>query len=359
MNKIEEIKVQHLNARADYRDSLFREPRLHQLFLELTSRCNLRCEHCGSSCGDVPMIDLPADAIHDLLVKVRQDFDISRMMLCITGGEPMLRRDFFDIMADAHSLGYNWGMTSNATLIDDSAARKLRDTGMRTISVSIDGLPATHDAMRGVPGAYKKAMNGIEALLHLNCFKAVQVTTVVSRRNIGELDALYEIMDGLDIDSWRLAAIEPIGRALEHPELFLTPDDHRLLLSFIKSKRLQGIPLEYGCCHYLGLEYEREVRDWYYLCSAGRLIASVMANGDIGACLDIERNEKTIQGNIFRDDFTEVWKTRFGIFRQHLAERNETCRTCPIKRFCDGDSAHSWDFEKDEPRLCMRGILFD
>ncbi|MCR4620529.1 MAG: radical SAM protein [Clostridiales bacterium] len=359
MNSIEEIKTQHLIARAGYRDYLFREPQLHQLFLELTSRCNLRCEHCGSSCGDVPVIDLPADAIHELLSKVKHDFDISRMMLCITGGEPMLHPGFFGIMEDARSMGYRWGMTSNATLIDDAAAMRLRDAGMSTISVSIDGLPSTHDAMRGTPGAYDKAMRGINALLRLNCFKAVQVTTVVTQRNIGELDRLFDIMQGLDIDSWRLTAIEPIGRALKHPELLLTPENHRYLLSFIKSKRLQGIPLEYGCCHFLGLEYEREVRNWYYLCSAGRLIASVMANGDIGACLDIERNEKTIQGNIFRDDFTEVWKNRFGIFRQHLSERNESCRSCPVKLFCDGDSAHSWDFENDAPRLCMRGILFD
>ena len=185
------------------------------------------------------------------------------------------------------------------------------------------------------------------------------VTTVVTRRNIGELDALYEIMQGLDIDAWRLTGIEPIGRARLHPELLLTPEDHRALLGFIREERRKGMPVEYGCCHYLGMEYEREVRDWYWLCGAGRVVASVTAEGDICACLDIERNEKTIQGNIFRDDFTQVWRERFGIFRESLAERNAACRACPAKRFCDGDAHHSWDYEKDEPRLCMRGILFD
>ena len=359
MKSIAEIKTEHLERRANYRDSLFRSPQLRQLFLELTSRCNLRCEHCGSSCGDVPQEDLPAPAIHALLEEVRQHFDISGMMLCITGGEPLLRKDFYDIMTDARDLGYRWGMTSNATLIDAETARKLKEAGMKTISVSLDGLPETHDAMRGAPGAWDRAMRGIRALIDCGGFRAIQVTTVVSRRNIGQLEALYEILKGIEIDSWRLTAIEPIGRALLHPELMLTPEDHRRLLTFIKTERLKQMPLEYGCCHYLGPDYEREVRDWYYLCSAGRLTASVMANGDIGACLDIERSEKTIQGNIFRDSFTEVWNNRFGIFRQSLAERNETCRSCPARRFCDGDSHHSWDYERDAPRLCMRGILFD
>ncbi len=358
MDQISELKTEHLNARAAYRDSLFREPRLHHLFLELTSRCNLHCEHCGSSCGDTPQTDLPAQAVHTLLEEVRQQFDLSCLLLCITGGEPLPRKDFFDMMSDARDLGYRWGMTTNATLIDPAVARKLKDAGMRTVSVSIDGLPGTHDAMRGVPGAYERAMHGIRALLDCGRFSNVQVTTVVSRRNIGELEALYEILRNIDIDSWRLTAIEPIGRALEHPELMLTPDDHRRLLSFIKEERLKGMPLEYGCCHYLGLEFEREVRDWYFLCSAGRTVASVMSNGDIGACLDIERTPKTIQGNIFRDSFTDVWKNRFSIFRQSLADRSEICRSCPSKRFCDGDSHHSWDYENDSSRLCMRGILF-
>jgi len=359
MDTISKIKTEHLNLRADYRDSLFREPRLQQLFLELTSRCNLKCEHCGSSCGDVPPEDLPAPAIRTLLREVRQHFGTSGLMLCITGGEPLLRKDFFEIMEDARDLGFAWGMTTNATLVDGDTALRLRNAGMKTVSVSLDGLSETHDAMRGCTGAFARAVDGIQALTDCGGFQAVQVTTVVSRRNIGELDALYALLQDLDIDSWRLTAIEPIGRALRHPELMLTPDDHRRLLRFIREERLKGMPLEYGCCHFLGLEFEREVRDWYFLCAAGRLTAGVMANGDIGACLDIERTEKTIQGNIFRDSFTDVWKNRFGVFRRSLAADSPACGNCPARRFCDGDSRHSWDEEKHEPRLCMRGILFD
>ena len=229
---------------------------------------------------------------------------------------------------------------------------------MTTVSVSIDGLPETHDSFRQTPGAYERAMRGINALLSEGGFEAVQVTTVVHHKNIGELDRLYEIMCGLDIDSWRVINMEPMGRALCHPELMMTPEDYRRLFSFIREKRQEGMPVEYGCSHYLGMDYEHEVREWYFLCSAGIYVASIMANGDIAACLDIERRPELIQGNILRDDFTEVWKHGFQVFRKPLSDRNSTCRACPEKDFCAGDAHHSWNYDEDRPRLCFRDILF-
>ena len=356
---VEQVKLDHFERRAQFRESLFRQPVLHNLFLELTLRCNLHCAHCGSRCGDVASNELSLSDYQAFLEKIKRDFGTRGLLLCITGGEPLLRKDFFDIMACARDLGFAWGMTTNATLIDRETARRLLEAGMKTVSVSIDGLPETHDCLRGVPGAYDRAMRGIEALLDVGGFAEVQVTTVVTHQSIRELDALYEIMQSLDIDSWRLTGIEPIGRALEHPEQQLTPEDHRELLHFIKNERLKGMPLSYGCCHFLGTEFEREVRDWYFLCGAGRCVASITANGDIRACLDIERTPETLQGNILRDDFTEVWRHGFRTFRRSLAEDSDTCRACPHKRICDGGSRHSWDEARHEPRICMRGILFE
>ena len=83
-----------------------------------------------------------------------------------------------------------------------------------------------------------------------------------------------------------------------------------------------------------------------------------MTNGDIGACLDIERRPETIQGNILRDDFTEVWRERFGFFRQDLSERNGACRACKSRGFCSGGAFHSWDYDADAPRVCFRSLLF-
>ena len=249
-------------------------------------------------------------------------------------------------------------MTSNATLIDDSVAKDLKRVGMGTISVSIDGLEETHDAFRRTPGGYKKAMSGIESLLRVGCFQNVQVTTVVTHQNSGQLDELYKILNEIDIDSWRVINMEPMGRAKQHPELLLTPDDYKTIFEFIRNKRIAGEPVTYGCSHYLGMEYEREVRDWYYLCTAGLYTASITANGDIIACLDIERRPEFVQGNVLKDRFSEVWKNKFQIFRRDLSDDNEVCSKCEHKDFCHGDAYHSWDFDNNKPLVCFKDILF-
>ncbi len=353
-----ETKIKDLNKLSNYRGELMKKPELRNLFLELTLRCNERCIHCGSSCGDVPSDELSVSQYGTFLRQLRDDMGTRKKMLCITGGEPLLRKEFFDIMHIANSLGFNWGMTSNATLIDDAAARELYRCGMKTISVSIDGLEQTHDAFRRTPGGYQKAMRGIESLLRVGKFKHVQVTTVVTHQNIGELDELYYIFDKMDIDSWRIINIEPIGRAKQHPELLLTDEDYRTMFEYIRNKRIAGEPVSYGCSHYLGTEYEREVRDWYYLCTAGLYTASIMANGDITACLDIERRPEFVQGNILKDRFSEVWENGFKIFRKDLGDENEKCAGCDQKQFCHGDAYHSWNFDEHRPEVCFKNILF-
>ena len=366
--QITELKKSHAEALAKYREELYKHPKLRQLFFELTLKCNEACFHCGRNCGAARPDALPAAVYASVRDEVKENFDISPMMLCITGGEPLLREDFFDILGYAHEQGYTWGMTSNATLITAEKARRLYETGMATISVSIDGLEATHDKLRGLQGGYRLAMQGIENLLAerernqgpegKKPFRHIQVTTVFNHENISELDALYRIFEDMDIDSWRVIGLEPIGRALSRPELMLTPDDQRRIFSFIYEKRSEQMPVTYGCSHFLGFDYEREVRDWYFLCNAGIYTASIMANGDVGACLDIERSPHTIQGNILETPFTEIWNNRFEIFRQPLSNLCEDCSGCTYERYCAGGAHHSFDYENRKQRICFKGTLF-
>ena len=350
-------KTRHMTQLYEYKQELRQKPQLRRLFLELTMRCNESCLHCGSHCGEeAAPPELPVEEYYKLLDKVKGDFP-KLPMLCITGGEPLLRKEFFDILGYAHSLGFRWGMTSNGTLITKDVAKKLKEAGMATISVSIDGLEETHDAFRRTKGGFRRAVAGIKNLLEEG-FQTVQVTTVVTRKSLPQLDALFDLMQELDVDEWRVINIEPIGRALELDGYALEPEEYRQMFEYIRNKRQEGWPVMYGCSHYLGLDLEREVRDWYFLCNAGVYTASIMANGDIAACLDIERRPETIQGNILRDDFTQVWNEGFKIFRTPLAEKNEKCRTCDSRMFCGGGAFHSWDYDKNEPMVCFKDILF-
>lgn len=329
---------------------------LRNLFLELTVRCNERCLHCGSRCGDVAAPEMTPLQYHDFLKQTAEDFDVKTFTLCVTGGEPLIRNDFFDIMADANELGYLWGMTSNGILITPDVAKNLRRCGMKTISISIDGNEETHDAFRRTPGGWKKAMSGIENLINTGGFQHIQVTTVVTHQNISQLDELYGIFKDMDIDSWRIINMDPIGRAKEHPELIMTDEDYVHMFEYIRNKRMNAEPVVYGCAHYLGMDYEREVRDWYFRCGAGKEIASIMCNGDITACLDIERRPEFIMGNIFKDRFKDVWENEFKIFRKGLC--CEECEKCAEYEFCKGGAYHTWNFDENRQNVCFKEVLF-
>ena len=181
------LKRAYLGQLRDHTRTLYAHPELRRLFFELTQRCNERCYHCGSSCTATAPTELPTAKWHSLIDEVVRDFDTSSMMLCVTGGEPLLHPDFFEIMAHARDAGLVWGMTSNATLITPHVARRLAEVGMRTISVSIDGLEQTHDRLRGTPGGFRRAMAGIECLLEVGTFSAVQVTRSVRELKIGDI----------------------------------------------------------------------------------------------------------------------------------------------------------------------------
>ena len=349
-NPIYQLKKDQLLKLSQYRDGLRKTPDLQWLFFEITSRCNLHCLHCGSRCGQEGT-SLSCNSIINT-IKTLPD---RHTMICLTGGEPLLHPDFFEIASAVHENGFGWGMTTNGTLIDASKAKALRSAHMDTVSVSIDGLEETHDKLLRVRGSWKKAINGIKCLQGQGF--SPQVTTVVHAGNIGELEDIYSLVEELGIQSWRPINVEPIGRACESGSMMLSPQQFRQLIDFIQEKRYtQSCTMEvtYGCSHYLGIRKERMVRDNYFMCGAGLLVASVRSNGDICACLDIENLPELVQGNIHKDRFMDVWMHGFKVFRTDRTGSSRTCSSCEERRICGGDSAHTWDWRKQEPLLCGR-----
>jgi len=354
-------KNRHMEMLAEYRENTLRpSPELRVLFLEMTIRCNERCRHCGSECGDHLEKDrLTKEEIFRVFDELAEDYPAKKPHLNITGGEPLLRADFFEIMAYARTKGFSWGMTSNGTLITPEVAQKLRRAGMRTISVSVDGMRESHEWFRRVPGSWDRALDGVRNLLEAGGFEHVQITTVVNHRNYPELEEMYAFFSTLGIRSWRVINIEPIGRAKEQPELHLTADELRGMFDFIQSHRFRG-PMEvcYGCSHFLGTEREREVRKWYFLCNAGVYTASIMYNGDMTSCLDLPRRPELVEGNVRTRRVKDIWESGYRIYRTDWRKTGK-CASCEHYRFCAGDAFHSWDFDKMEPALCMKGILFE
>ena len=161
----------------------------------------------------------------------------------------------------------------------------------------------------------------------------------------------------MGIDSWRPINTEPIGRACEASDLLLKPEQFAQLLSFIREKRFDPsnqMEVTFGCSHYLGTDYERMVRDHYFLCGAGILTASVRANGDICGCLDIEKRPELVQGNIRTDCFMDVWRNRFELLRSDRTANCGKCISCSERFVCGGDAAHTWNYDRQEPMLCYQ-----
>lgn len=356
-----QIKIDDMTALAAYRDYLRKNPRLLYLFFELTDTCNLTCRHCGSGCSPEKRYVLSFDVIKKTLNRVASAYQPQSIMVCLSGGEPLLHPQFFEIAQYATSLGFSCGITTNATLIDEKVAKQLAVVGVRSVTVSLDGLCASHNWLRNSATAFERTVTGIKNLVvfgHGNY--SIQATTVVHSRNIDELEHLYGFITGLKIDSWRLVNVEPIGRALENNDMLLDRAGYIRLLDFIQSRRFDAatpINVTYGCSHYLTVPYERMVRDNYFLCGSGIYVASILANGDIYSCMDIERRPELVQGNAYTDDFVSVWENRFESFRQDRSALCKDCADCSDRLFCNGDSGHTWNYDNNTPLLCMKNIL--
>ncbi len=353
---------ENLKRSALRREQLRTHPQLKYLFFEVTSRCNLSCLHCGSRCTVDTGCELPEEYMVKTLESVKQNTPNRLPMLCITGGEPLLYRNLTKVMSNAVKQGFCWGMTTNATMIDEKAAKALYKAGLSSVTVSIDGLADTHDAFRNTPGAYALAQKGLKALLdHAPQSARVDVITVVHKGNFDQLEAIYRQLSGSGICSWRVVNMEPIGRALQNDALMLDAADYRKLFAFIKEKHFNTREMEvsYGCSHYLTPQYERMLRPYSFSCMAGLQVASITGNGDIVACLDIERRKELVQGNVREDDFWRVWQEKFAFFRTDRSMLYEPCASCADREFCGGDSAHTWDYAQNRPLLCFKELLLD
>ncbi len=350
-----ELELQH-----ETRKCLYEHPELRHLFLEVTSRCNARCEHCGSRCdGNEQGKEIETKYLKKALKEVSECYDPKKVFLDVTGGEPLMRKDLFDIMKYATDLGFSWGMTSNGMLINKTMMKKLEKAKMSTVSISIDGLKETHEKFRKVPNCYEKILAGLDMLLASPVVKAVQVTTVANKKNINELEELYQLLLKHGVQYWRVVNCDPIGRANDNKEIFLDMDDYKKLFHFIEEKQKEGKMKEvtYGCSHYLGLNGEHKYRNFYFICMAALYVGSILSNGDIFVCPNVPRRKELIQGNIKKDSFVAVWETKYKNLRHEDRTSNPTCKKCEHWNYCGGDSLHTWNFDENKPNICLKPIF--
>lgn len=353
-------KLGELTLIKNYKEQEREKHKLIDLFWECTLSCNAKCKHCGSSAEKKKYDgELTTEEIKTAFKQIANDMDASKILINVTGGEPLVRKDLCEVMEYAtNELGFHWGMTTNGILLNDENIEKLRKTNISTISISLDGLEQTHDDFRGVPGSFEIIINNIKKLKKANYVKHIQVTTVFHKENINQINALYNLMVDLGIDSWRLVSIDPIGRANENDRLLLDGKEIKQILDFIKLKKKEKkIELMYGCPGFLGLDYEKEVRNHYFYCRTGINIASILYNGDLFVCPNVPRIKKFIQGNIKTDNFKDIWDNKYKEFRVKNRTKCEECEKCENWEYCLGGAFHTWDFNDNKQNKCVYKMI--
>jgi len=292
-----------------------------------TRECNMACEFCEAGAGEKQ----PDELNYDEVIRLVDDLaDMGVERFFISGGEPLVRKDIFEIINHVLERGMKYGIATNGLLVprhEDEFAR------MRpyVYFTSLDGLEETNDHLRGHKGAFMQTLDSLDFIKSTGV-RHRWVNTVVSTENIDELDALKDVIRQADVTVWRIALLIPVGRAQEKQDMFLDDAGVRRVLDFIRETR-RILPVEIsedaGC---MG-PCEFELRPAPFFCGAGLTRCSIMPDGEVLPC-QIAYDNACSEGNVRDKPFSEIWKNGFRQFREPVFE-NE-CIECRHFHACRG-----------------------
>jgi radical SAM enzyme (rSAM/lipoprotein system) len=331
-----------------YKKAEIKVHELNYLFWECTTRCNLSCLHCGSDCSkDNTKEDMPLTDFLSALDTIESKSE--NFIVVLTGGEPLLRQDIELCGREIRSRGVRWSLVTNGYLYDKKKHISLLNSGLGALTISLDGLEDTHNWLRNKKDSFSKVDQAIDLAASSSRLN-FDVVTCVNSRNVHELQAICDYLIQKKVKAWRLFTIVPIGRAKNNPELFLTDLQFKELMDFISQQRkLKLIDVKFSCEGFVG-QYETTVRDQFFFCRAGINIGSVLIDGSISACPNIDRTFS--QGNIYKDNFSEIWKTKYQVFRDRSWTRTGQCEKCTDYTDCQGNGFHNWHENKENVKIC-------
>ncbi|MFP4053059.1 MAG: radical SAM protein [Phycisphaerae bacterium] len=174
-----------------------------------TRMCNLRCRHCYSAACAEPADDEMSTGEAKAMIDDLAAFGVP--VLLFSGGEPLMRPDIMELISHARSTGLRTVLSSNGTLIDAHVAARLADVGLHYAGISLDGLEATNDAFRGVPGAFARTLQGIRRCREMGVKTGLRLT--LNRRNVAELPAIFDLIEAEEIPRVCFYHLVGTGRA--------------------------------------------------------------------------------------------------------------------------------------------------
>ncbi|MBN1614421.1 MAG: heme b synthase [Deltaproteobacteria bacterium] len=333
---------------------------------EVTRRCNLACVHCRASSEFGPYeAELDGQEAFELIEQIAR---VGKPVVILTGGEPLLRPDIFEIAARGNERGLRMVLATNGTLLTEATVRRMIDSGIQRVSVSLDGPDAeSHDAFRSVPGAFDGAMAGIDALKKAGM--DFQINTTVSRANNDDLGAIMDLAVNLGAAAHHIFLLVPTGRGKYIADQEMTAEEYeKTLHRFYEQSCAWPIPLKATCApHYHRISRQRQKErpaapepagehPFHSVtrgCLGGSSFCFISHRGQVQPCGYLEID----CGQVRERPFEAIWNE--SVILKELRDLNlykGKCGRCEFIGVCGGCRARAYestgDYLAEEP-LCI------
>ena len=332
---------------------------------EMTRSCNLNCVHCRAAAERGPYPgELDTGKCREILEQIAQ---VGQPIVILTGGEPLLRKDVFELAQHGTHLGLRMVMATNGTLVTPEIAERMKSSGIKRVSVSIDGAGAEeHDQFRKVPGAFEASLQSIDLLKKEGI--EFQINTTVTRHNVHQARDILDLAVKLGAVAHHIFLLVPTGRAKDMVNQEIDALEYEKLLRWFYEMRNQvPLHLKATCAphYYRILRQEAHARgekvnfDTYGLdavtrgCLGGTSFCFISHDGIVQPCGYLELN----CGNLKQSSFGEVWRES-QIFKRlrDFSAYDGKCGRCEYVKFCGGCRARAYedtgDYMAEEP-LCI------
>jgi radical SAM protein with 4Fe4S-binding SPASM domain len=335
---------------------------------DFTHKCNLNCKHCYSNSGAVLEEELSTKEALDV---VDQLDDAGVTALAFSGGEPLSKKDFFEVASHAVKRGLYVSVATNGTLLTRENVKKLKQTGVHYVEVSIDGATAgTHDTFRGVPGAFEKAVTGIRNAVEEDLCACI--ATTATKGNLAEFPAIIDLAEEIGAERFTYFNFIPTGRGKSLYDQDLSPEEKEQLMLYLLNRMSKGCKttilttapqlarvalqcqgpsgtgeITMSMAHMQTAKVSRKaipLADFIGGCGAGRLYCSLSPQGDVHPCVFLPINV----GNLKKEKFIDVWLSS-KLFNE-LRDRenlNGACGKCTYKYTCGGCRARASAYYED------------
>ncbi len=314
----------------------------------VTRECNMKCSHCYINATEKKLSnELSTQEGKDLMDQICQ---VSKPLLILSGGEPLLRPDIYELIRYGSSKGLKMGLGSNGSLIDETVAAKLKAAGIATVSISLDShIPSQHDEFRGVAGSWEKAVNACKVLRKNNVL--VQINTTLTQQNYNQIDDIMSLAEEIGVENFHLFFLVPTGRGAKLEDISPQKYEDMITNTFAKvakhklNVRPSCAPQFMRIAKGMGLD----MRQWVRGCLAGLYYCRIYPNGDVTPCpyLPIKL------GNVLEEDFKEIWfkSNIFKALRNPNALKGK-CGACDYRSLCGGCRARAYGLSSDFIDYC-------